>query len=109
MKKKQQVDFGRYLSAFNHPKAMDVLNKNLIVPKLKWQTGSKLPNSGIFVMRHMETYMGEQLEKYQCGLSAEARKQAPQLNKLRIKYAAKILLSPCNLMAVQVIGMMNGK
>ncbi|PWA49852.1 hypothetical protein CTI12_AA473410 [Artemisia annua] len=66
-------------------------------------------NCGLFFMRHMETYMGEQFEKYQCGLYADPRKQVAQLNKLRNKYAAKILLSPCNLLSAKILGMMNGK
>ncbi|PWA56114.1 hypothetical protein CTI12_AA428850 [Artemisia annua] len=102
-------DFGRYLSTVKHPKAMDLVKGNLRIPKLKWQTASKAPNCGVFVMRHMETYMGEPVDKYQCGINADPRKQVAQLNKLRIKYAAKILLCPCNLLSAKILGMMNGK
>ncbi|GJU63068.1 C2 calcium-dependent membrane-targeting protein [Tanacetum coccineum] len=52
---------------------------------------------GIFVMRHMETYMGNELGKWKCGLDVECKKQNTQLGRLRNKYAAKLLLSDCNI------------
>ena len=78
----------------------------LKAPQLKWQTDSKVQNSGVVVMRHMETYMGESMDKYECGLSDDARKQISQLNKLRMKYLARILLHDSNLMKEKIHGMM---
>ena len=89
-----------------HTKALDIYTGTLRTPRLKWQTDSKVPNSGVFVMRHMETYMGETMDKYECGLIDDARKQIAQLNKLRMKYASRILLHGCNLMEDKIRGMM---
>ncbi|PWA73706.1 Leucine-rich repeat-containing protein [Artemisia annua] len=102
------VDFGRYLSTVKRSKGMDVFTCHMKTPQLKWKTSSKVPNFGVFVMRHMETFMGQPIDKYDCGLSDDAGKQVSQLNKLRTKYASKFLLSGCNLLTVKVSGMMIG-
>ncbi|PWA45111.1 ulp1 protease family, C-terminal catalytic domain-containing protein [Artemisia annua] len=52
---------------------------------------------GIFVMRHMEHYMGTPVIYWRCGLLPEGKKQTSQLGKLKRKYDARLLLSECNL------------
>ncbi|GJU41276.1 hypothetical protein Tco_1194233 [Tanacetum coccineum] len=59
--------------------------------------------------RHMETYMGNMKEKCECGLDVDGRKHISQINKLRVKYAAKILLSGCNIHHKKVGDLLNGK
>ena len=45
----------------------------------------------------METYKGDGACADLCCLSKEGKKKMKELRELRIKYAAKILLSDCNL------------
>lgn len=99
------MDFGHYMTTVRHIKARELLTGDLNRYQLKWQTESKVPNSGVFVMRHMETYMGDTCDKYECGLVSDARKQRNQLNRLRKKYACKILLSGCNILLPKIRGM----
>nr|GEY06334.1 hypothetical protein [Tanacetum cinerariifolium] len=103
------ADFGRYLASVGHTKGSDILTGGLKYLKMKCQTNSKDANCGVFVMRHMETYMGNTNKKFDCGLDVEGRKQTGQINKLRMKYAAKILLSECNIRIEKVRDQLNGK
>lgn len=51
---------------------------------------------GVFAMRHMETYLfGGEYDDL-CGLRREGKEQQNQLDELRKKYAAKILLTDLN-------------
>jgi len=62
---------------------------------LQWGTTNNFVDCGIFAMRHMETYFGK-TKKWECGLSVESDDQHAELNDLRLKYLAKILLSEVN-------------
>lgn len=64
--------------------------------KMKWRTVDTNNDSGIFVMRHMETYKGEMVSRYDAGFEKECGPQAVQLLKFRFKYLTKILLSVYN-------------
>lgn len=51
---------------------------------------------GVFAMRHMETYLfGGEYDDL-CGLRREGKEQQQQLDGLRKKYAAKMLLNDLN-------------
>ncbi|GKB06220.1 integrase, catalytic region, zinc finger, CCHC-type containing protein [Tanacetum coccineum] len=54
--------------ASGHNKTSDIFTVGLKHLKMKCQTNSKAANCGVFVMRHMETYMGNTNEKFECGL-----------------------------------------
>ncbi|KAJ0735016.1 hypothetical protein HanPI659440_Chr11g0427151 [Helianthus annuus] len=47
-------------------------------------------------MRHMEYFKGETANNWKCGLGEESQNQVYELNDLRLKYLAKILLSDIN-------------
>ncbi|GJZ06466.1 ulp1 protease family, C-terminal catalytic domain-containing protein [Tanacetum coccineum] len=64
---------------------------------------------GIFLMRHMECYKGSDIGKWKCGLDVEGKKQNTQLGRLRNKYAAKLLLSYCNIYKDKIREEMDGK
>lgn len=63
---------------------------------MKWRTKNNHVDCGVFLMLHMEIYNG--LKNWDCGLSLESQKQSTQLNLLRSRFAAKILLSDLNLL-----------
>ncbi|MFS7910923.1 hypothetical protein Hanom_Chr02g00111891 [Helianthus anomalus] len=52
---------------------------------------------GNFLMRHMETYMGEDANNYRCGFEEEkSGLQKKKIEDLRQKYTTKILLHNVN-------------
>ncbi|GJT67910.1 C2 calcium-dependent membrane-targeting protein [Tanacetum coccineum] len=103
------ADFGRYLTSIGHTKASAIFHAGLNYLRMQCQTNSKAANCGVYAMRHMETFMGKTREKCECGLDIEGRKLTTQINKLRVKYAAKILLFGCNIHLNKVGDLVNGK
>ncbi|GJX69527.1 hypothetical protein Tco_0305254 [Tanacetum coccineum] len=103
------ADFGRYLTTVGHTKASAIFTASLNFMRMKCQSKSKSANWGVYAMRHMETYMGNMKEKCECGLDVDGRKHTSQINKLRVKYAAKLLLSSCNIHHKKVGDLLNGK
>ncbi|GKD29878.1 hypothetical protein Tco_1240656, partial [Tanacetum coccineum] len=89
--------FGQYLLVINHGKAPEIIESQLVHGTFHWQTNKRSKDYGIFMMRHMEAYMSNELGKWKCGLDAEGKKQNPQLGHLRNKYVANLLLSDCNI------------
>lgn len=71
--------------------------------KTKWRTIDNNNDSGIFAMRHMETFKGETVSRYDAGFVKESAAQEVQLNKFRMKYLAKILLSKHNIWRSRII------
>lgn len=63
---------------------------------MDWCSTENKVDCGVFVMRHMETYKGEEIKKWKCGFSSEMTKQKKQLKMLRFKYAVKVLLCDDN-------------
>ncbi|KAF5763601.1 hypothetical protein HanXRQr2_Chr15g0682221 [Helianthus annuus] len=64
--------------------------------EMPWWTLHNVTDCGVFVMRHMESYFGDAGANWKCGLSAESEAQRLELNDLRHKFVAKILLSDVN-------------
>ena len=51
--------------------------------EMPWRTDKNHQDCGIYAMRHMETYFGQGLEGFDCGLEKDNKEQ---LNFLRVKY-----------------------
>ena len=64
--------------------------------KMPWRTTKNPVDCGVFLMRHMETYNGEDEKTWNCGFANQEEKQPEQIEDLRRKYAAKILLHDIN-------------
>ncbi|KAH6766684.1 hypothetical protein C2S52_017667 [Perilla frutescens var. hirtella] len=62
--------------------------------QMSWRTSTNKTDCGVFVMRHMETYMGDAVRNWRSGLRA---KNEMQLKYLRIKYCAAVLTAECNI------------
>ncbi|KAK1351607.1 hypothetical protein POM88_054179 [Heracleum sosnowskyi] len=82
--------FCHWLSAFDMPKEREIKNLKPNVLKKNWQTVDNFIDCGIFVMRHMETYMGNAY-RWNSGLPAESVTQRALLDKLRIIYCYMML------------------
>jgi len=102
----QRDTFAAYLKSEGHPAAAKVSKSRLVRLEMPWRTLSNVVDCGVFLMRHMETFKGSSLKEWEqeCGLLNEVDdegmltgKQQQQLDVLRRKYLAKILLSEQNL------------
>ncbi|KAK1396384.1 hypothetical protein POM88_006247 [Heracleum sosnowskyi] len=82
--------FCHWISIYDLPKKDVIFNLKPRVQRMGWQTEMNSVDCGIFVMRHMETYMGS-LWAWKVGLCVEKDNQRPLLNKLRIIYCHSIL------------------
>lgn len=68
-------------------------------PKLvniSWKTRNNYTDCGVFIMRHMETFKGVTTSEWKAGFKLERFDQSEQIERLREKYASKILLSDTN-------------
>ncbi|XP_042034224.1 uncharacterized protein LOC121780671 isoform X1 [Salvia splendens] len=61
--------------------------------KLKWSTKTNKDDSGVYLMRHLETYMGQKGCEWTCGLS---KKSKGVLQILRAKYCTALMLAEIN-------------
>lgn len=64
--------------------------------KVKWHTTNNNIDCGVFAMCHMETYMGQPDENWNCDLPVESNEQSVKLRRLRMRYASKILTHEIN-------------
>lgn len=82
--------FCQFVECYNLPNFYEIKKLEPVVVPMLWQTVNNSTDCGIFVMRHMETYMGN-ANKFQSGLGTEMDNQKALLNKLRVIYCHHIL------------------
>ncbi|PWA98161.1 ulp1 protease family, C-terminal catalytic domain-containing protein [Artemisia annua] len=87
--------FANYLQSVNHPNATKVATSRFKILKLEWETSKNRFGSGIFLMRHMETFCGTEKE-FKSGLKKEGIAQNHHLTSLRKKYVVKMLMTLLN-------------
>ncbi|KAJ0642715.1 putative Ulp1 protease family catalytic domain, papain-like cysteine peptidase superfamily [Helianthus annuus] len=98
-----------YLKSVGHKNADDIKGIKPVRMEMKRRTKDNDSDCGIFCMRHMECYNGEEVEKWDCGFHEEyeepaiidkgkthVSKQKAQLEDLRRKFITKILLHDIN-------------
>ncbi|KAL4556702.1 hypothetical protein LXL04_034859 [Taraxacum kok-saghyz] len=93
------VLFKLYLNYVKHPKRSQMKHAQPVKFIMSWMTRSNYTDCGIFLMRHMETYKGEDIEDWDVNLKVEdldTDDQQVQLDDLRRKYVTKILTSDLN-------------
>lgn len=74
---------------------------------MSWQTKAQTNDDGIFLMRHMEKYMGEKEDKWEVDLGAENLRTSNKIAKLRIFYTAKLANHEINVRKKQNIAEAN--
>ncbi|PWA67953.1 Peptidase C48, SUMO/Sentrin/Ubl1 [Artemisia annua] len=88
--------FEDFLSFESHPAQGFLGNTIPQLLRLGCMTKNNVIDCGVFAMRHMETYLfGGEYDDL-CGFRREGKEQQNQLDELRHKYAAKILLADIN-------------
>ncbi|KAJ9549057.1 hypothetical protein OSB04_021600 [Centaurea solstitialis] len=65
--------------------------------KMSWRTLRNQVDCAVFMMIHMETYMGQDVKDWDCGLANEGSTQKSQLLNLQHKYVGRMLLSDLNI------------
>jgi len=88
--------FVDYLCLVKHPKAGAMEGCRIRRLDLPWATHKNSVDCGVYLMRHMETYMGVQVA-FKCGFSLNGKRKQAQVDALRKRYAANILLSATNI------------
>ncbi|GJY40008.1 C2 calcium-dependent membrane-targeting protein [Tanacetum coccineum] len=89
-----QKSFCDYLARLNPNKAIAVLRVEVTREDFYWQTDKRPNDYGVFLMRHMEAYMGTIISKWACGLETEGRKQITMLGRLRKRSLSKEIEIP---------------
>ncbi|KAJ0584430.1 hypothetical protein HanHA300_Chr00c0194g0727401 [Helianthus annuus] len=97
----------RYMRSVRHINAELVEAQTPIRLNLQWYTTAI--DSGVYVMRHMETYMGTRRNKWDCGFATQKSKLNKQLLMAKKKYAAKIILSDINLHRARIVDAINSQ
>ncbi|KAM0019851.1 putative Ulp1 protease family catalytic domain, papain-like cysteine peptidase superfamily [Helianthus debilis subsp. tardiflorus] len=97
----------RYMRSVRHINAELVEAQTPIHLNLQWYTTAM--DSGVYVMRHMETYMGTRRNKWDCGFATQKSKLNKQLLMAKKKYAAKIILSDINLHRARIVDAINSQ
>nr|GEX76138.1 hypothetical protein [Tanacetum cinerariifolium] len=89
--------FDKYLSK-NSPQRHASILRNVEPERLKmiWRTNENEFDSGVFLMSHMDNYFGQSESKWEYGFCKESKEQSKQLKFLKLKFAARILLSENN-------------
>ncbi|CAI9271372.1 unnamed protein product [Lactuca saligna] len=88
--------FCNYLTSQHHPMAKTLTFKAARVMNISWLVEKAGTECGIYLMRHMETYMGEYEGRWECGLTGKMPADVSATIKLRIKYMARLLTSDFN-------------
>ncbi|KAM0023918.1 hypothetical protein Hdeb2414_s0022g00609791 [Helianthus debilis subsp. tardiflorus] len=86
-----------------HPAGGKISQVELVRLEMAWRTKHNVIDRGIFLMRHMETYKGVTGKAWERRFSNECTdagdityKQRKEIDALRHKYIAKMLLSDTN-------------
>nr|GMC79942.1 ulp1 protease family, C-terminal catalytic domain-containing protein [Ipomoea batatas] len=64
------------------------------IMQMPWRDVNNKIDCGVYLMRHMETYTGQAVSAWDCGL---VKGEYCMLQKLRIKYMKELVLSDYNL------------
>ncbi|KAJ0798156.1 putative Ulp1 protease family catalytic domain, papain-like cysteine peptidase superfamily [Helianthus annuus] len=93
--------FVQYLREVGNPRADDIEYCNIQRMPVPWATTANTTDCGIFLMRHMECYMGKN-QSFNCGFSTSGARKMAEVRKLRKRYAAHILCSEVNVLLPKI-------
>ncbi|KAJ0764907.1 hypothetical protein HanPI659440_Chr08g0297451 [Helianthus annuus] len=95
--------FSVYLENIGYPAGKVISQVEPVRLEMPWRTKHNVINCGIFLMRHMEMYKGVTGKAWECRFSNECTdageityNQRKEIDDLRHKYIAKMLLSDAN-------------
>ncbi|KAG6401223.1 hypothetical protein SASPL_138072 [Salvia splendens] len=86
--------FCKYLTMIGcHNQCKTVINVPIQRLKMRWRTTNKVDDNGVYLLRHLEVYMGEREGQWNCGLSTENK---GVLQYLRAKYNRVLMVARNN-------------
>ncbi|GJX78752.1 hypothetical protein Tco_0326901 [Tanacetum coccineum] len=88
-----------YLESLQNPGVPTLRDQPIFKVKIGWETKMNFTDWGVFVMRHMEFYMGGKGEDFYCVFSDNPLEKEWQINALRKRCVSLILLSEANIRA----------
>ncbi|KAL8223197.1 hypothetical protein R6Q57_020596 [Mikania cordata] len=89
--------FVQYLKQIQHPNTDDIHATPVQKLHIPWATKTNVAYCTVFVMRHMEKFMGMR-EQFNCGFSTNGKKKKSQLNLLRKRFLLHLLRSEVNVL-----------
>ncbi|KAL8234104.1 hypothetical protein R6Q59_020204 [Mikania micrantha] len=89
--------FVQYLKQIQHPKTDDIHAAPVLKLHIPWATKTNVVDCSVFVMRHVEKFMGVR-EQFNCGFSTNGKKKKSQLNLLTKRFALHLLRSEVNVL-----------
>ncbi|GJU32122.1 peptidase C48, SUMO/sentrin/Ubl1 [Tanacetum coccineum] len=92
--------FGRHMLMYENTNADKILTvaKKPTILKMKWKTKKEKIDCGLYMIMHMELYEGSTAVQWKTGLLPENDKNHQmQMDNLRLRIAAKILLHEVNI------------
>jgi Ulp1 family protease len=84
------------LEKWQHPHAELIGEMKIRRLEVEWTTYGNIKDCGVFTMRHMEMFKGINDADFKCGFASNHSEMKKQIDVLRKKYAARILLSDIN-------------
>lgn len=81
-------------------KGRSLSNMPIQMLEMPWKDDENKVDSGVFAMRHMETYMGQRVKDWDTGL---ARNSVKNLQELRVKYCKVLLTCEANLLRKEIL------
>lgn len=99
--------FTEHLDRIDHKHIQEITFAEHVRAEMKWRTTDNVTDCGVFLMLHMESYMGEEIQKWNCGLSHTKHIQSKQLANLRRKFATKLILSDINMIKTHFLDLVN--
>ncbi|KAL8227233.1 hypothetical protein R6Q57_017065, partial [Mikania cordata] len=89
--------FVQYLIQIQHPKTDEIHATPVQKLHIPWATKTNTVDCVVFVMRHMEKFMGMR-EQFNCGFSTNGKKKKNLLNLLRKRFVLHLLRSEVNVL-----------
>ncbi|KAJ0737531.1 hypothetical protein HanLR1_Chr06g0208041 [Helianthus annuus] len=96
--------FTKYRKLVNHPKYRQI---EKAVPQrldFEWKTVGNTVDCWVFVMRHMKTWFGVTVDKWDSGFPLEPSPKKTTLTWLREKYTVKLVTSSANKHRDRILG-----
>ncbi|KAD6795683.1 hypothetical protein E3N88_06579 [Mikania micrantha] len=88
--------FMMYLNLVGHPKVAEIEASQIEKLRISWATTKNFVDCDIFVMRHMEMYMGNHTSAWDYGFPKDKRAKKTKCSLLRKKYTYKLLTCDIN-------------
>lgn len=92
-----------YMRSMQHHISKTFANVPIQILQLPWETINNSTDCGVFTMRHMETFIGDNIKAFKVGFKPESVAQKKQIAKLRVLYLCKILTSDFNLLKASIL------